>query len=99
MMHRHVFESVDHIVRHLLKTSTIPFEGKTVVFGGDFRQVSPVVVRGSQAQIKSSCLKMSTLWPSIQVLELKHNMRVQSMGSSNDFYYIIFLYYVKNEMS
>ncbi|KAG0277401.1 hypothetical protein BGZ96_002882 [Linnemannia gamsii] len=28
---------------------------------------------------------MSTLWPSIQALELKRNMRVQSIGGNNDF--------------
>lgn len=52
MMHRHVFESVDRIVRHIMEQLLVPFGGKIVVFDGDFRQVLPVVVHGSQSQIE-----------------------------------------------
>ncbi|KAI9235470.1 MAG: hypothetical protein BYD32DRAFT_463433 [Podila humilis] len=36
------------------------FRLKIVVFGGDFRQVLPVVVRGSQSQIEGACLRCLT---------------------------------------
>jgi ATP-dependent DNA helicase PIF1 len=54
------------------------FGGKVIVLGGDFRQVLPVVPKGSQVQIVNSCLKKSTLWRHIQVLHLQSNMRVQN---------------------
>jgi ATP-dependent DNA helicase PIF1 len=34
----------------------LPFGGKTIVFGGDFRQVLPVVCKGSRAQVVASSL-------------------------------------------
>ena len=35
----------------IVRRPPLPFGGKTVVFGGDFRQVLPVVRKGSRAQI------------------------------------------------
>jgi len=91
MMHRHVFESVDRIVRHIMDRPLVPFGGKIVVFGGDFRQVLPVVVQGSQSQIEGACLKMSsTIWPKVKTLKLTRNMRVKVDGS-NDFSFVDFL--------
>jgi len=56
----------------------LPFGGKTMVFGGDFRQVLPVVRRGSRAQIVGASLRMSYLWNSMRHLKLVHNMRAKS---------------------
>ncbi|KAG3181524.1 hypothetical protein PC128_g15113 [Phytophthora cactorum] len=52
-------------------------EGKCVL-SGDFRQILPVVVRGTPAQTIDACLKSSTLWPKFQQLHLRENMRVMS---------------------
>ncbi|KEH35798.1 PIF1-like helicase [Medicago truncatula] len=48
MMHIHCFEAVDRSFRDILKAvdgrnKNIPFGGKVVVFGGDFRQILPVI--------------------------------------------------------
>ena len=59
------------------------FGGKTVVLGGDFRQVLPVVPRGSRAAIASASLKSSELWDKFKVLKLISNMRVTD--SKKDF--------------
>ena len=40
----------------------MPFGGKVVVFGGDFRQVLPVVLRVTRAQITDATLQRSYLW-------------------------------------
>jgi ATP-dependent DNA helicase PIF1 len=56
----------------------LPFGGKVMVFGGDFRQVLPVVPRGSRAQVTNACLKRSYLWPNIRQIRLTQNMRAQS---------------------
>ncbi|KAG3127590.1 hypothetical protein PI126_g21787 [Phytophthora idaei] len=55
-----------------------PFGGKVFVLSGDFRQILPVVVRGTPAQTIDACLKSSTLWPKFQQLHLRENMRVMS---------------------
>ena len=56
----------------------IPFGGKTVVFGGDFRQVLPVVRKGSRAQIIDTSLRRSYLWDCMRHLKLVRNMRAHS---------------------
>jgi hypothetical protein len=38
------------------------FGGKMLVFGGDFRQVLPVVPRGTRAQIMDATLLRSYIW-------------------------------------
>jgi len=78
MMTRIVFETVDRSLRDLMDTPDLLFGGKVVVFGGDFRQVAPVVVRGSPAQIAQLCLNASeTIWSHVHTLPLTTNMRTQ----------------------
>ncbi|KAG3112923.1 hypothetical protein PI125_g7775 [Phytophthora idaei] len=78
MTHRHAFEAVDRSVRDLMGNDDESFGGKVFVLSGDFRQVPPVVVRGTPAQTIDACLKSSTLWPKFQQLHLRENMRVMS---------------------
>jgi hypothetical protein len=40
----------------------IPFGGKVMVFGGDFRQTLPVVRQGNRSAVVSSCLNSFYLW-------------------------------------
>ncbi|KAG3138760.1 hypothetical protein PC128_g25503 [Phytophthora cactorum] len=78
MAHRHAFEAVDRSLRDLMDNDDEPFGGKMFVLSGDFRQILPVVVRGTPAQTIDACLKSSTLWPKFQQLHLRENMRVMS---------------------
>jgi hypothetical protein len=89
MAHRHSFEAVDRSMRHVLsKTdssrSLLPFGGKTVVLGGDFRQVLPVVEGGSRAEILDSSLIKSPLWRHVTALRLRENMRLSNPSLSAD---------------
>ncbi len=43
---------------------------------GDFRQTLPVVSRGSREQIVAASFHRSPLWPHIEVIHLKKNMRL-----------------------
>ena len=52
-----------------------------MVFGGDFRQILPVVKNGCDYDIINACLKRSTIWPSINILKLTINMRVEQQSS------------------
>ncbi|KAH1257644.1 ATP-dependent DNA helicase PIF4 [Glycine max] len=55
MAHKFCFEALDHslrdIIKHNSKDNTI-FGGKVMVFGGDFRQILPVIPRGSRNNSK-----------------------------------------------
>ncbi|XP_042012019.1 uncharacterized protein LOC121760408 [Salvia splendens] len=53
-----------------------PFGGKTVVFGGDFRQILPVVPKGSRQDVVNATINSSYLWKSCTVLRLTKNMRL-----------------------
>jgi ATP-dependent DNA helicase PIF1 len=55
----------------------LPFSGKTIVFGGDFRQVLPVVRKGSRAQVAASSLQMSYIWESMSHLKIVSNMKAK----------------------
>ena len=61
MTKRQSIEALDNSLRDIMDRSELPFGGKTVVFGGDFRQVLPVVHRGSRAQVVGASLRMSYL--------------------------------------
>jgi ATP-dependent DNA helicase PIF1 len=49
MTKRHAIEALDISLHDILDKEDLPFGGKTVVFGGDFRQTLPVVRKGSRA--------------------------------------------------
>jgi len=76
MQNRYAAEAVDRTCRDLLNTPNRPFGGITVVFGGDFQQILPVVRDGSRADIVFASLLRSQLWDGIEVLRLKQNMRL-----------------------
>ena len=78
MQHRHVIETVDRTFRDLCNSPDAPFGGITFVFGGDFKQILPVIISGSRAQIVSACLQRSVLWRTITVVHLHQNMRLNT---------------------
>ncbi len=56
-----------------------------MVLGGDFRQVLPVVVKGSRGQIVDASLKRSSLWQHAVELQLSINERVLRRGNSEKY--------------
>ncbi|XP_057252064.1 uncharacterized protein LOC125494157 [Beta vulgaris subsp. vulgaris] len=87
MMHKYCFEALDRSLKDVMQSvnpanQDIPFGGKVVVFGGDLRQILPVVPKGSRQDIVFSAINSSYLWDFCQVLRLTKNMRLTT-GSSN----------------
>ncbi|PWZ18516.1 ATP-dependent DNA helicase PIF1 [Zea mays] len=78
MAKRQSIEALDNSMRDIMGRPDLPFGGKTIVFGGDFRQVLPVVRKGSRAQIVAASLRSSYLWESMSHLKLVRNMRAKS---------------------
>ena len=73
MSHVHQVDCVDWSLRDILKIDK-PFGGITIVFGGNPRQILPVVCHGNQAQIIKACIHSSPLWSQITQIKLLTNM-------------------------
>jgi ATP-dependent DNA helicase PIF1 len=83
MTHRHAFEALDRSLRDLLslksaQAAQFPFGGKTIVLGGDPRQILPMIEGGTRAQIINAAITNSPLWSSVTVLHLTQNLRLCS---------------------
>ncbi|XP_031127705.1 ATP-dependent DNA helicase PIF3-like [Ipomoea triloba] len=89
MMYKHCFKALDRTLRDLLRftdqnAGNRTFGGKTVVLGGDFRQILPVIPKGSRQDIVSASINSSYLWDSCQVLRLTKNLRLSNKESTVD---------------
>ena len=76
MQHKATVQAVDRTLRDILQRDT-RFGGIPVVFGGDFAQTCPVVPKGNRHAQVSASLRSSELWPDLQILRLRRNMRIQ----------------------
>ncbi|CAH9083785.1 unnamed protein product, partial [Cuscuta epithymum] len=81
MVHKHCFEALDRTLRDIMRFTNpmsldIPFGGKTVVFGGDFRQILPVIPKATRQDIVNATINSSYLWEFVKVLRLTQNMRL-----------------------
>lgn len=75
MAHRHCFEALDKSLRDILRftnenSETRPFGGMTVVLGGDFRQILPVIPKGRREHIVNASIKRSYLWSHFEIFKL-----------------------------
>ena len=72
---RRAAEAVDKTMRDIRNIDR-PYGGATMVYGGDWQQTLPVVVKGTREQILEVCLQRSYLWREVKVLHLTQNMRL-----------------------
>ncbi|XP_040151861.1 uncharacterized protein LOC120893811 [Anopheles arabiensis] len=77
MSSRFALEAIDRTLQDITGVQ-LPFGGKVVLLSGDFRQILPIVPKGTDAQIINECIKKSTLWPLFRSLQLRDNMRVRT---------------------
>ncbi|KAL1316722.1 hypothetical protein AAHE18_15G085900 [Arachis hypogaea] len=88
MMSKFCFEALDKTLKDLMRfkddhNQHLPFGGKTIVFGGDFRQILRVIPKGTRQDIVNASLNSSYLWQHCEVLKLTVNMRLQSITTDD----------------
>lgn len=83
MISKSIIEVVDRTFRDITKVD-VPFGGCLVVFGGDFRQVLPVIPKASRSMIVGQCLNKANFWSQVTQLKLHTNMRVQQALEANN---------------
>jgi len=64
----------------------MPFGGKLIVLGGDFRQILPVVTKGNRVDIVAASLSRSHFWRHCHVMHLRINMQLRDPSLSNNEY-------------
>ena len=86
MQSRFTHEALDRTLRDICDDESTPFGGKTIVFGGDFQQILPVLLNSTQEDIINASLPRSYLWKHVKILTLHTNMRLaQSTQDEQDF--------------
>ncbi|XP_069152667.1 uncharacterized protein [Solanum lycopersicum] len=64
--------------------SDLPFGGKTIVLGGDFRKILPMIPKGSRQDIVNATINSSYLWAHCELLTLTKNRRLQNSDTDTD---------------
>ncbi|XP_058783932.1 uncharacterized protein LOC131658680 [Vicia villosa] len=87
MANKFCFESLDKSLKDIMSGITHAgdsiFGGKVVVFGGDFRQILPVIPRGTRSDIIHATINSSYIWDHCKVLRLTKNMRLQTGATTS----------------
>ncbi|KAG6673080.1 hypothetical protein I3842_16G093400 [Carya illinoinensis] len=76
MSRKESIEALDKMLKDI-NDSELSFGGKVIVFGGDFRQILPVVPKGTRQQQIDASLVSSYLWPKLTKILLTENMRAR----------------------
>ncbi|MCO5605294.1 hypothetical protein L7F22_059476 [Adiantum nelumboides] len=76
MTNQNAFEAFDRTLQDIMCSRKF-FGGKVLLLGGDFKQILPVVPKGSRPDIVNATLCCSYLWPQVTVLRLFDNMRMR----------------------
>ena len=89
MLSKFCFEALDKCLKDTLRFSAsyncdLPFGGKVVVLGGDFRQILSVIPQGSGQDIVLASINSSYLWYFCKVLQLSKNMRLRIGDNSTN---------------
>ena len=76
MTSRYAVEAVDRTLRMLMGRQA-PMGGIVTLLAGDFRQLLPVVPRGTRADQLNACIKASPLWRHVVSFKLTRNLRIR----------------------
>ncbi|KAG6650801.1 hypothetical protein CIPAW_06G067600 [Carya illinoinensis] len=73
---KEAIEALDRMLKDV-NDSELSFSRKVVIFEGDFRQILPVVPKGTSQQQIDASLVSSYLWPTLTKICLTENMRAR----------------------
>jgi hypothetical protein len=76
MVNKQALTAINILLRHLCNPS-LPFGGKVIVVGGDFRQLLPVVLHCTPEEQKLNSVVYNELWDEFQILRLTVNRRAR----------------------
>jgi len=76
-----LLNTIDITLRDITDTK-IPFGGKIMLLGGDFRQCLPIIHGANQSTTVSYCIKSSKLWNRFVKLSLCINIRAKEGGEN-----------------
>ncbi|XP_016173050.1 ATP-dependent DNA helicase PIF1-like [Arachis ipaensis] len=101
MVHRYSVEAVDKSLRDIMSSTdnnnaNFPFGGKVVVFGGDFRQILPVIPGGGRTEIVNASICSSYIWDYCSVLILTKNMRLEDFSHADNDELALFSQWILN---
>ncbi|XP_017490266.1 PREDICTED: uncharacterized protein LOC108378484 [Rhagoletis zephyria] len=82
MANKKSLEALDRSLRDL-RGNDQPMGGALLLLAGDFRQILPVIPKGTAADEVNACLKSSYLWGYVQKLTLSTNMRAHLGGDAS----------------
>ncbi|KAF0706862.1 hypothetical protein AaE_013911, partial [Aphanomyces astaci] len=82
MIHKHALEAVDRSLRDIMDNPTALLGGKVVVFSGDFKQILPIIPRGTPLATVEASFRRSSIWNDEKIVKLTKNMRLR--GGSDD---------------
>lgn len=71
MLHRNVLNFIDRQLQDACKNK-LPFGGKTLILGGDWKQLSPVVEHGTREDNVEASIKSDPMFKNFQELEYVH---------------------------
>ncbi|XP_074271508.1 uncharacterized protein LOC141595439 [Silene latifolia] len=84
MARKETVEALDKLLRDLCDPNLL-FGGKLIVFGGDFRQVLPVVPHKSLHEVVNSSIVASAIWPQLTKFRLTVNVRAKDDPEFSEF--------------
>ena len=76
--HKYYIEAFDWLLQDIMGNKELPFGGKHVIIGSDFRQTLPIVEKESQATHFRMSIKRSYLWAKFQKSRLISNERCRN---------------------
>ena len=89
MAHKYIFKAVELLISECMafknsnkQNNNRKFGGKIMIFGGDFRQVLPVVKRGNRSEVVNATIKKTDFWHQVTKLKLIENMRIKSAAAN-----------------
>ncbi|GJZ51267.1 ATP-dependent DNA helicase PIF1 [Tanacetum coccineum] len=89
MTQKYAFEALDITLPDILGFTDSErrnqiFGGMTVLLGGDFRQILPVIPKAKRPEVVQACINRSELWMHCKVHTLKRSMRVNEYSPNGE---------------